>query len=360
MNATRFIVGVILAVALAGCGHKEAIGVSAETSQNTGFRGEFASSKTKSESVSQSQKAISKQQVLTGIVDAVTTTRDLIDSQYYPHGLDETNPQVKVALNFNKEMRGAEWAWLNGGGYNHLGGSGQPYDGALFKDSAGLAAFGAVLVLPSKYEDWFGPWDALIKKFKSGDTLAGKDFILRATALEIINMATEPHNAWPMLGDLNQSESMILFMNRQMRAINFTNLLTDEIARTMPQSYKNPSDFRHDFLEAMIKIPDADYYAMFAQADRDAGKVTMKSLSIKGDGGAPNWLSGPLQYTSENGGWVYRVGGQVIFGNGYINGDLREVDESSALEVSMKKERADRESESYGNDQATKGSASVK
>ncbi len=287
---------------------------------------------------------------------------DCIDSMYYPSSSESADPKFTAALNFYGKVLNAATAWMNGGGYDHLGGTGRPFDGDVFKDKAGLVAFGNALKLPSQYEDWFEPWDELIRKYKAGDMSAGTDFLLRVTALEMLRFATESNVAWPSMNikGLNGSQEMILFMNRKMRAINFANLLTDEIARTMPPSYKNPSDFTHDFLEAMIKIPNSDYYAMFSQADRDASKVTMKELSIDGRGGPPSWVDGPVQYSVENGEWVYRVGGQTLFGKGYINGDLREVDFSSALEVNMKKERTDRQTESFGTDEAAKATVGVK
>lgn len=361
MKTKNVLIGVLLTAALAGCGHKE-VGVSAESSQSTGFRGEFSQADTKSESTSQSSKSTTKQQVLTSIATSANTSWDYMAGTYYP-----TLPQADVkkyqgAIDYKNKMEDAEFAWLNGPGYNHLGAGGNPIDGSIFKDDAGLKSYSMAMAVPKQYDDWFEPWDTIIRQYKGGDVSAGATFLLRRLALDIFIMGIETKPAWPDYGSkLTMEQGMILYINRQARAINFANLLADEIARTMPTRFKNPSDFRHDFLEAMVKIPDADYYAMFKQAADGAGKITVKGLSIKTGGDTPpNWTSGPLQYAIDGNEWVYRVGGQTIFGRGYINGELREADLSSALEVNMKKESTDRQSESFGTDQSDKASVGVK
>ena len=66
MRITHLFAVSILAILLAAC-NKEA-GVSAESAQSTGFKGEFSRSDSKSESAAKTNKVVAKQQLLTQIV----------------------------------------------------------------------------------------------------------------------------------------------------------------------------------------------------------------------------------------------------------------------------------------------------
>ncbi|RBB31872.1 hypothetical protein DPV79_40140 [Burkholderia reimsis] len=354
MKVKYIIATALIAAALVGCSRKEA-GVSAESSQSTGFRGEFGQSNTKSESVSKSNRVVAKQQLLTEIIMAAQGTQDYFGDNYYVSWDEKDAPKYKGAVEFNDDLTHAKSAWENGAGF-HFGPGGTPFDGAIFKREIGVAEFSKSMTLPKQYEDWAKPLDDIASKYLKGDVHAGEDFLLRRLAIEIFLQGVSPSRGWVKYDDANQDQSMMVYMNRKMRELNFANLFAAEVARAMPQSFRNPTDLRHDFLEAVVKIPNSAYYAMFKQASDTAAKATKVTVG-QGD---PSWTSGVYEYDGPPTGWVYRVGGQVVFGQSYINSQLYEVEVASALEVNAKKERTDRQTESFGTDQADKASVGVK
>lgn len=353
MRITHLFAVSILAILLAAC-NKEA-GVSAESAQSTGFKGEFSRSDSKSESAAKTNKVVAKQQLLTQIVVSAQDAQDYIGNNYYVSWEAKDAGKYKAGTDFNGRLTDAKTAWENGAGL-HFGPGGTPFDETVFKDQAGVAAFSKAMKLPTQYEDWAKPMDELISRFVKGDTKAGENFLLRRLAIETFLEGVSPSRGWVTYNDLNQDQSMRIYMNRVMRELNFANLFAAEVARVMPQNFQNPTDLKHDFLEAVIKIPDSAYYSMFKQAADEAGKAT----NIVVGQGDPSWTSGVFEYDGPPTGWVYRIGGQTVFGQGYINSQLYEVEVASALEVSNKKERTDRESQSFGTDQSDKSSVGVK
>lgn len=360
MRTTHIIVAALIVAALAGCSHKEA-GVSAESSQSTGFRGEFAQSNTKAESVSKTNKVVAKEQLLTDIIIAAQGAQDYFGGNYYLTWTAKDAPKYKAAIDFNDALTSAKSAWENGPGL-HFGPGGKPFDGAILRDKKGVMEFAKAMTLPKQYEDWSKPLDDTVSKYLSGDAQAGEDFLLRRLAIDTFLQAVSPSRGWPTYNDIHDdpnaevNQSMRIYMNRKMRELNFANLFAAEIARIMPQNFKNPADLRHDFIEAVVKIPNSAYYAMFKQASDTAAKATHIVVGM----GDPSWTSDVYEYDGPPTGWTYRVGGQVVFGQGYINSQLYEVEVASALEVSAKKERTDRQAESFGTDQADKATVGVK
>ncbi|KVN06302.1 MULTISPECIES: hypothetical protein [unclassified Burkholderia] len=354
MKIKYIIVTALIAAALAGCSKKEA-GVSAESSQSTGFRGEFGQSNTKSESVSKSNKVVAKQQLLTEIIMAAQGAQDYFGDNYYISWNTKDAPKYKAAIDFNDGLTDAKSAWENGARF-HFGPGGTPFDGEIFKNKSGVMEFAKSMTLPKQYEDWAKPLDDIASKYLKGDAQAGEDFLLRRLVIETFLQGVSPSRGWVKYDDATQEQSMMVYMNRKMRELNFANLFAAEVARTMPQSFQNPTDLRHDFLEAVVKIPNAAYYAMFKQAS----DIAAKAIKVTVGQGDPSWSSGIYEYDGPPTGWVYRVGGQVVFGQGYINSQLYEVEVASALELSAKKERADRQTESFGTDQSDKASVRVK
>lgn len=353
MKITHLFTVGVLAVFLAAC-NKEA-GVSAESAQNTGFKGEFSRSDSKSESAATTHKVIDRQPLLTGIVMAAQDANTYLSDNYYIEWANKDAARYQAGVDYQKKLDQQIYDWMNGQAI-HFGAGPHPFDGSIFQDKAGLLADSKSMKLPTQYEEWAKPMDDVIDRFVKGDTQAGADFLLRNEAIQMFIHGVSPSRGWIKYDGLNDDQSTMLYINREERWINFSNLFADELAKTMPQSFKNPSDMRHDFLEAVYKIPDADYYAMFKQADAEAAKVSDITVGQNN----PNWAGGIYQYDGQPGGWIYRVGGQTVFGQGYINGQLYEVEVASSLEVSNKKERTDRESQSFGTDQSDKSTVGVK
>lgn len=359
MKINKSIVVIVIAIFITAC--NSSAGVSSDSTQNSGFKGEFSLSNSDTKNASSTNRSTSKQQILTSIISAAMKTTENINNNYFLVWENEDAEKYKAGNDFAIKVAEANYKWMNGNGDRLSGGGGVPFDEKVFSDVDGVREFGKTLKLPDQVDDWFSPLDEKIKKAIQGDAVAGTDFFLRLKCLNNFIGAIEPSNGWIKYDGLNRDQSENLYINRKTRQLYFANLFASEIERILPKSYKNPADMRNDFIVALNKIPNESIYAMFKQADSEAAaalllNVTIDSVSGKGT----SWTAGPSQYEGQRTGWTLRTGGQTIFGQGYINGQLHEIEIASALEVSSKVERSNKNSGTIGADESSKANVGVK
>ena len=359
MKINKSLMTITVVMFLAACNNST--GVSADSTQNSGFKGEFSLSNTDAKSATNTNRSTSKQQLLTSIISAAVKTNDYVDGNYFLTWKDEDAPKYKPGKDFSIKTQESMFAWMNGGGYRKLGAAGEPFDGKVFSDDVGMHEYAKTLKLPDQIEDWISPLDEKIQKFIQGDISAGRDFLLRRYCILLFVEAVKPSNGWIRYDGIDKNQSEILLINRKTRLINFANLFASEIARLLPKAYKNPADLRHDFIMALNKIPNESLYAMYKQAADESGSVNMNTATIDGvTGRGTSWTAGSIQYEGQSSGWTLRTGGQTTFGQGYINGQLHEIEVVSSLEVSSKKERSNKSSGTIGTDESSKANAGVK
>jgi hypothetical protein len=350
MKIIKYINLIVASIFLTACNHST---VSTDSSQNSGFKGEFSLANSDSQSVGKTQRATSKQQLLTALVIAAKKTNDNINENYFLRLSDDEVKKHKAGVDMSKSiaLRQSEWER-----------NGKQFDSTVFADDTGMLEFAKTMKLPDQIDDWFLPLDAKAKKYiADGNVEEGRNFLLRYWCISMFLYAVNPSAGWPRIGGLSAEESRDLFVSVSTRRLQFANLFASEIARMLPTHYKNPADLRSDFIVALNKIPNSALYAIFSQSNTEAESDLKSHITIDGSSGkGTSWVAGSRQYDGQNSGWAVKTGGQQTFGAGYIDGQLYELDVSSSLEVTSKMERSNRASGNTGSDESSKGSVTVK
>ncbi|MBC3864320.1 hypothetical protein H8K32_19650 [Undibacterium jejuense] len=337
---------VLMTLLISGCSKQAS--VSTESVQNTGFKGEFSQSSTDSQTAGKVQRTTRKQQLLTALIDAAQKTQSEYET-YFPKFSDDEVKKHKAGFDASGDIRDRLIEW----GYTK-----NPFDQTAFSDNTGMREITKLIKLPNKIDDWFLPLDEKAQKYvNDGNVQAGHDFLLRYWTLQLFNWSVQPSTGWPDIEGLNRNDAQERWIIISMRRIRFANLFTSEISRIMPTVHKNPTEFRNDFVVALNKMSNETLYQIFAQAKSQANDDMKEPLTIDGvTGRGTSWVVGTKEYNGQMAGWTFKIGGQPVFGNGYIDGQLVESELASSLELSSKIDRAIKRSGTVGTDENAKGS----
>ena len=302
-------------VSLGGC--NQGATVSAESAQSSNFRGESSFSNSDRESASKTNRQTSKQEVLLALIRANSDVYSILGEKYNVKRVEDAlNPPW--VLNQNKAQ-----------------------------------SLAASYVLPEKYDLWFSGWDSLIQRAKAGDVKAGDDVLYHEVAVVIVNDAVKSSNGWP--GDEEH------FIDVKMRDLHFANLFFDEISRRIPTRYQNPTEFKAAYVDALMALDTSLIHAMLDQAERERVEARKNgTIQDSSSGKGTAWVAGLNSYDGQAAGWTFRSGGHVIFGDGYINGNKKEFEVSSSLELAQTVDRASRSAQGMSADQSVKGGVTVK
>lgn len=354
------IAAAILLLNLTAC-DKSSTSVSAEQSQSNGFKGEFSQSQNDSKSATSSVKSVSKTQMLTSIVTAAQKTVSTVQD-YFLTVPKERQDEIQKALDYNNDYNNQRGRWMNGCDVYLRCDKPSVIDIAKLKNVDSVNEYRKSLTLPSQVDDWFEPMDALLEKGIKGDNKSLVDFLVHYQALNDFLDGVESSGGWIRYSNLNDDQAENVYINIHTRLIMFSNLLVGEIVRKMPKTFNNPADIRHDFLVAFLSLPTESIIQIYTQAGQDAfdvfkdNKTTVDHASGKGT----SWIVGSEFISGQQEGWTWKKGGQTFFGQGYINGELKEIELASGLEVSKKEEKGNRLSKSTDTGESVKGSATVK
>ena len=311
-----------IAAAMFFTGGAQSAGLSVDTVLQNGHQGASAAL----------PKVMAPQQKATlvqGIRFAANETLDFYVNNYAIEKIDkEILPEYfRPALNFFGKLNLIENRSFNDG---------------LFAGDTKMVELAKSVKLPVKVDDWFLPFDAKAQKFIGGDASTGRDLILRLLCLATFQEGVTPVKNWSAYGSLNVAQAEAYHYVTATRNLHFANLFAAEIARKMPNSYKNQVNFLTDFIVAFNQIPNEKLYAMFDQARTELSDLTKITVNIK-DIESQNWEAGLFEYSVSNlpgASFTMKKNGQPIFGEKYIGGHLYEVEIASNAGVYEKTDRA--------------------
>ncbi|MFZ6727672.1 hypothetical protein ACO0K2_19485 [Undibacterium sp. MH2W] len=339
-----------IALLISGC--SKPVSVSTESVQNNGFKGEFSQNSSDSQTAGKVQKSTIKQQFLTSFIDAAEKTTNEYKT-YFTNFSPEEAKSIKASFDANEDIRNSLVIWQY---------TDKKFDQSIFADDAKIREMAKLLKLTPKINDWFFPLDEKAQKYlNNGDLQAGRDFLLRYWTLVLFDWSSQPSSGWPEIKGLNDREARGRWIIICMSRLRFANLFVSEIAHMMPTIHKNPTEFRNDFVVALNKMPNETLYRIFEQAaeqasdDMNARPFTIDMVTGRGT----SWVAGTKEYNGQQSGWTLKSGGQTIFGNGYVDGQLIENEIGSSLELSSKIDRSIKRSGTTGTDENAKGSAKV-
>ncbi len=337
--------------------------VNAESGENSGFKGEFSFSQSESKNATNGAKTVNKVQLLTSLITSAEKTLKAMEP-YFKEVPKAELDKHKKGFAFNTDYNGQRLLWREGCGLDVRCEKAPQMDLAKLNaaDDETIKQYVSTLQLPKEVEDWFTPFDSLIEKAAKGDKKAAIDFLVHTRAINDFLAGVTPSNGWYNYGKLNMDDSQAPIINVHTRWVRFANLFATEVVRQMPKNFKNPADIRHDFIVALLKIPSETIIQIYNQAGQDAfdGFAANKTIVDHASGRGTSWVTGPSSYAGTNEGWTIKTGGQTVFGQGYINGQLIEVEVSSSLEVAKKVEKGNRLTGTTGTDETAKGSVGTK
>ena len=357
----KILTALLIIFGLAAC--DKPVSVSAVQSQSGGFKGEFSFSNTDTKSATSGAKSITKTPLLTSLITASEKTHSHIEGAYLLQWADEDAHKFKPGMELSRGYVNQRVKWREGCGLDVVCGVNPEMNLKVLEDNPeALKNYTQSLKLPSSVDEWFSPMDALIEKAIKGDKDAAVNFLVRYHALADFNDGVKPSSGWIRYKQLTDYQGDALLINTRTRLLRFSNLLASELFRIMPKNFKNPSDVRHDFVLALVKLPTDSIIQIYNQAGQEAfeGFKNSKTIQDAVTKSGTAWTTGANSYAGTPDGWTLKTGGQLIFGQGYIGGQLTEIEISSSLEVAKKTEKGNRTSGTSGTDESVKGSTSAK
>jgi hypothetical protein len=357
----KLLTALLIIFGLTAC--NKSASLTAESGESSGFKGEFSFSQNESKSATNGAKTVNKVQLLTSLVASAEKTLKGADPYFKDLSKDEVE-KYKKGLAFNFDYNTQRLLWREGCGLDVRCEKAPQMDLSKLNavDDEVIKQYAATLQLPKEVEDWFIPFDALIEKAAKGDKKAAIDYLVHMRAINDFVEGVTPSNGWYNYGKLSFEDSKPVIINVHTRWVRFANLFATEVVRQMPKNFKNPADIRHDFIVALLKIPSETIIQIYNQAGQEAfdGFAANKTMIDSVSGRGTSWTTGANSYAGMNDGWTIKTGGQTVFGQGYINGQLIEVEVSSSLEVAKKVEKGNRLTGTTGTDESAKGSVVAK
>lgn len=345
----------VATIALTGCNKSPS--VDASSGKGSTFRIDENENRSSTQSTSVGASGNQKQQMLSALIDASGLMDSYISSVYFS---SQSSKKYLTRI----EQTGIKWAR---GPDKRFDGHGPSLSSDLLMTDKELVNLSGLLNTSTPVDEWLLPIHENTMKFKAGDVEAGKLFTLQISALKRFidgnSACTGWATEWRPVKGLTEEEADTRLINERVRGIKFSNTLSAALAKNMPRAYLDKAEFKKHFARALSALSRYDIELIFEQATREAEVELSRSPVVQdlagGKSCAWNTDSGTKWYELEQSGLVFKNGGNVIYGQGYINNNFAELDSSSSVNSDLKTEFSSSKATGQSTDKSTKASVAI-